>query len=173
MTERVHFFPPEQYQSTVLSAFDAHRLWLTQLLPEAAVHHVGSSAIPGAWSKGDLDILVRVPSSDFKRCDKRLADVLERHLGNPLDAHYASFKNDTLSPPLGVQLVVTGSIYDDFLRFKDRLAQDPECLCAYNALKHRHEGGCMTAYRLDKSAFIESVLATGTSTPFPPPLGGH
>jgi len=36
------------------------------LVPFAAVEHVGSTAVPGSATKGDLDILVRVDRADFE-----------------------------------------------------------------------------------------------------------
>ena len=49
------------YQPAVQALFDRTAAALKALLPGARVEHVGASSIPGACSKGDLDICVLVP----------------------------------------------------------------------------------------------------------------
>jgi GrpB-like predicted nucleotidyltransferase (UPF0157 family) len=156
--ERVNFLAPTAYQYEAANAFEHHARRLRQLLPDAEIIHIGSSAVPGAWSKGDLDILVRVSAGDFASSRQVLSRHLALNEGSTHDANFASFKDDRTQPPLGVQLVVAGGPYDDFEQFGAYLRDHPEMLEAYNALKKRHEGGAMTTYRAEKSEFIERVL---------------
>lgn len=48
------------YQPALQALFDRSAAALQRLLPEARGEHVGASSIPGACSKGDLDICVIV-----------------------------------------------------------------------------------------------------------------
>lgn len=66
MKNGMHFFPPEEYQNKVQILFRLISFDLKSTFPYAVVDHIGSSAIKGAYSKGDLDILVRVPADKFE-----------------------------------------------------------------------------------------------------------
>ncbi len=48
---------------------------LRVLLPEAELDHIGATAVPGALTKGDLDILVRVSPPAFPAA----VEVLKQH----------------------------------------------------------------------------------------------
>jgi GrpB-like predicted nucleotidyltransferase (UPF0157 family) len=68
--------------------------FLTGLLPPAAdVRHIGATAIPGCLTKGNLDIVVRVPIDQFSDTDA----VLASHLA-PNEGFIRS------KPHLGIQL---------------------------------------------------------------------
>ncbi len=53
-------FEPEQYQQRCTQLFSLYRKQISALLPSAQIEHIGSSAIPNAFSKGDLDIYIEV-----------------------------------------------------------------------------------------------------------------
>jgi len=61
--------------SQAASAFEMHSRTILSLQPDAEVHHVGSTAIPGLLTKGDLDILVRVDRNRFADADALLASI--------------------------------------------------------------------------------------------------
>lgn len=128
------------------------------MLPWADVQHVGSTAVPGSLTKGDLDIQVRVPADRFAEAEACLAGRYDRNTGSLSNASFASFKNDDLPIPLGIQLSAIDGPQDIFVRWRDLMLADPTLVDAYNALKRRFHGGDMGAYRAAKTAFIESVL---------------
>lgn len=132
---------------------------IARLLPDADIQHVGATAIPGAQTKGDLDINVRVASPAFSAADGLLALRFERNAGSLHTATLSSFRDDRADPPLGVQLTARGSIDDCFIAFRDGLRADLKLLAAYNALKRASDGMAMAEYRAQKSAFVERVLA--------------
>ncbi|MGE0482163.1 MAG: GrpB family protein [Phycisphaerae bacterium] len=140
-------------------AFAALHAELSILLPHADIQHVGSTSVPGALTKGDLDIAVRVSAGRFERGEAVLARRFARNEGNERTTEFASFKDDDADPPLGVQLVVAGSEADTFVRFRDALRADAALVAEYNALKQSFEGRAMDAYRVAKWAFIDRVLA--------------
>jgi GrpB-like predicted nucleotidyltransferase (UPF0157 family) len=78
-------------------------------------------------------------------------------------ARIAAFCAEAEDPPVGVQLCVIGSEYDDVCRFRDRLRRDPDQLRAYADLKSRWHGEPMDAWRTAKSAFILASLHTEAS----------
>jgi GrpB-like predicted nucleotidyltransferase (UPF0157 family) len=63
--DRVEFVDEPAIRSTVNAVFESLNAMLTALLPEARIEHIGSTAIPGAVTKGDLDIRVQVEQSAF------------------------------------------------------------------------------------------------------------
>lgn len=66
------FYLPEEYQDLCYTQFQAYKRRVSLLLPDAVVEHVGSSAIPGAISKGDLDIYVGVQPRELEGAIQQL-----------------------------------------------------------------------------------------------------
>lgn len=46
----------EDIQDLAGAVFDMHRRHVAELLPGAEVEHVGATAVPGALTKGDVDM---------------------------------------------------------------------------------------------------------------------
>ncbi|WP_349609496.1 MULTISPECIES: GrpB family protein [Cupriavidus] len=128
------------------------------LPPDAAIEHVGATAVSGCLTKGDLDISVQVGPEAFAAADLALSGLFERNTGSVRTDSFSAFKCDEVRPPVGIQLVVRGAPLDVFVRFRDSLLADPALIERYNALKRSQEGAEMRAYRAAKSAFIASVL---------------
>ncbi len=133
------------------------------LPPGCEIHHVGSTAVEGCLTKGDLDIAVRVADDTFAIADRTLAQRFSRNQGSIRTQSFAAFTDEAAMPPLGVQLVVKGSEFDVFHRFVERLRADPAAVDGYNRLKRSHNGSSMSAYRSEKAAFIEKLLSTTTT----------
>jgi GrpB-like predicted nucleotidyltransferase (UPF0157 family) len=128
--DTVRFHPYEEIREQAEAAFREHHARLSSLLPYADIQHVGSTAISGARTKGDL-------TEDF-----------------------ASFQDETLPVPLGIQLTAMGRSRDFFSEARDRLRAAPALVAEYDALKAQWEGGDMEAYREEKSAFFEKLLGS-------------
>ena len=153
------------YQPAVQALFERIEADLRSLLPRARIEHIGASSIPGALSKGDLDICVIVPAAEH-------APVVELLCGRGYHV-----KPDTLRTPelcmlvaarelagdqdLALQIVAQGSEFEDFLQFREALRRDPALVAAYDAVKRQHWDQGEDAYRAAKARFIESVLAQG------------
>ncbi|WP_311568495.1 GrpB family protein [Photobacterium arenosum] len=60
------FLSPDQYQKACHERFDYYLNQIRRLLPAARVEHVGASSVPGAISKGDLDILIGVDTHELE-----------------------------------------------------------------------------------------------------------
>lgn len=145
-------------------AFRAVAAVLSARLPYAEIVHVGSTAVPGCLTKGDLDVLVRVDCDDFGRASLTLDDLLPRSPRNERTDDYGEYDYSADGASAAVQLVVAGSILDDrFRRLKAILTSDPQALDRYNALKLRCAGGSMAAYRDAKHQLIEALLLADTA----------
>ena len=130
---------------------------LSAALPLATVEHIGSSSIPQAISKGDIDVLVAVAQADFAQALAALVALGYEE------------KNDTLRTPqlcmlvspradidLAIQLIERGSKFEFFLTFRDALRADPDLVAQYNQIKRCANNSA--DYRLAKSSFIDEVL---------------
>ena len=156
--EQVVFIAEALIREQAAAAFEQHHARLLALLPQAEIQHIGSTALPGALTKGDLDIVVRVSQKEFDAAEATLAAYYERNIDSTRTAGFASFKDDSADPPLGIQLVVRGSDLDDFCTFRDFLAAHPAYLAEYNQLKQAAHGQPMDTYREQKSRFVEQIL---------------
>lgn len=125
-------------------------------MPNADVHHVGSTGIGTGLTKGDLDICVRVAAGEFERATQRLATRYRRNTGSTWTLTFAAFEDD--AEWVGVQLCVVDGPEDNFVLIRDRLRESPDLLRAYDEIKQRFQGGSMDRYRAEKSAFIERLL---------------
>jgi GrpB-like predicted nucleotidyltransferase (UPF0157 family) len=149
-------------QATVLTLLAAS----TPPLQDADIQHIGSTAVPGCLTKGDLDLCVRVPPEHFARCEAALADALARNEGSLHTSSLASFiAHPGTAHEAGIQLVAMGSPEDTFVRFRDLLLASPKLVEHYNALKLAWHGKPMDDYRDAKAAFIDAALANPPREP--------
>jgi GrpB-like predicted nucleotidyltransferase (UPF0157 family) len=149
----------------VEAALRTHRRRIARLLPGAEIVHVGSTAVPGALTKGDVDLMVRVPANAFEPAVRALGSAYSVHQPENWTPTYASFVDpESTDPPVGVQLVVAGSKDEAlFEPFVAALRGDPALLAEYNALKRRLDGSDYERYTREKGDFIERVLASDES----------
>lgn len=132
---------------------------LRDLLPATAeIRHVGATAVEGCLTKGDLDIVVRVPATDFAAADTALAACFARNTGSMRSDTFSAFENPGSTPHLGVQLTVLGAPTDVFHTFTELLQRDADLRARYNALKQHYDRQPMEIYRTAKSAFIRAAL---------------
>ncbi|QAY65796.1 GrpB family protein [Paenibacillus protaetiae] len=133
---------------------------LKQLLPDADIQHVGSTAIPGSLTKGDLDIQVRVTMEQFEQAVQLLSAQYVINEGSSQSEFFRAFKDDTTDPPLGIQLTVMGSEADFFYKFREVLLMNETYKTKYDELKTKYEGHSMERYRDAKNDFFEWLMQT-------------
>jgi GrpB-like predicted nucleotidyltransferase (UPF0157 family) len=151
--------PPEEYQPAANVVYAEALTVLSALAPDARIEHVGSSAIPGAYSKGDVDICVCVAPAAFV---KTLAALLAAGYCIKQDTlrtgELCMLESDAADEPHAVQLIAAGSKFEFFFAFRDALTQDPQLVSRYNALKPTAARLGEADYRREKSRFIDEVL---------------
>ncbi len=152
------FYNSEQYQPNCNRLFDSYREQISRLLPDARVEHVGASSIPGAISKGDLDIFVAVEASMLEQCVCELKKLGFSEKIDTLRTDTLCMLESTGKEDVALQVVASGSEFECFLVFRDRLRAAPLLVKQYNKLKLSCEGWSEEAYRQKKSLFIEQVL---------------
>ena len=158
--EKVYFFNNELFHENAEKSFLIHNNKLKELLPEADVQHVGSSAIPNSVTKGDVDIQVRVSAEQFSKAVELLSNLYERNDESIKTDTFRAFKDDTSNPPLGVQLTVIDSEFDFFWKFRDVLLANNNYRDAYDKLKKEYEDKSMDAYREAKDIFFQRLMET-------------
>lgn len=145
----MHFVDLETIQEVANIEFEKQRQSLHKLIPSADIRHVGSTAVPGSITKGDIDIQIRVEKMKFGDA----LEILSKHY-NPNRkneiwrdgfASFEDYSNPTI--PVGVQLTVTGSKYDEFYKVRDLLIEDTALLEKYNDIKRSCEGKTYAEYR--------------------------
>jgi GrpB-like predicted nucleotidyltransferase (UPF0157 family) len=149
----------EEIRERVAGVFARRRVEVERMLSGARIEHVGSTAVPGSLTKGDLDICVIVAVEEFGRASRVLAGRFKIHQPENWSATLASFtapREDGID--VGVQLVPAGGSDElHFVGWRDRLRADPELRARYDALKRRHQDGGMDAYRAAKERLIRAL----------------
>jgi GrpB-like predicted nucleotidyltransferase (UPF0157 family) len=163
----VRIRPESELRASVAVALVEQSRRLRLRLPGVEIEHVGSTSIPGALTKGDLDLLVRVDAPSFDAAVLALRGLYAVHQPDNWTSTYASFVDPSASdPPVGVQLAVRGSADDLlFAPFREALIDDPALLREYNDLKLSLDGEEYGRYTDVKGAFVERVLAGVRATP--------
>lgn len=162
----MELFPADAYQAALAARFDAVAAPLRAWVPEGRLEHIGSSSVPGAVSKGDLDLCLIVPAAAHADTVARLqAQGYEEQLDTLRTPELCMLNAPSTWPEHAVQVVAAGSEFEDFLQFRDALRADAELVQQYNAIKQAHAGSGEAAYRAAKSDFIARVLQGQAITP--------
>ncbi len=162
--ETVTFFPEQHFRARVQSRVQTLRSEHKALVPSAQIEHVGSTAITGALTKGDLDVQVRVTASEYPAAKERLCQLFDVNLGGFSGNDAISFEDYSGEPHVGVHLTVVDGSADVQWRFRDLLLASESLRQAYDDLKRRFDGKSMTEYRDAKADFVDRVLAVGPRT---------
>lgn len=153
------FYKPNYYQPKCEQLFRKYRNGLQSLLPSAVIEHVGSSSIPMAISKGDLDIFVGVNYAELEDVVRVLCENGFSEKLNTMRTSELCMLESNAKDNVALQVVALGSKFEFFLTFRDRLRKSTVLVSQYNEIKKSCEGLSHQDYRVKKSKFIEQVLA--------------
>ncbi len=151
-------YSPEEYQAKCESEFNHYREEISKTLPAARIEHIGASSIPGAVSKGDLDIFIGIDSEIFEESVQALISLGFIKKQNTLRTAELCMLEST-SEDVALQIVSNGSEFEFFLTFRDKLCEECDLVNQYNELKISCTGKSHELYRKKKSEFIENVLS--------------
>ena len=146
-------------RAAVERRFNMIQSQLKSIVADAEIHHVGSTAIPGLLTKGDLDVQIRVSAEQFEYAKAELARLYPVNEGGFRGSEAISFEDYTAQPSVGIHLTVTGSPSDVQVRFRDLLLSSSTLRREYDELKRLHEGCPMEEYRMAKAEFVGRVLS--------------
>ena len=156
--ESVNFAPELAFRESVDRLFARVEAQVRALLPGSDIQHVGSTAIPGSLTKGDLDVQVRVTSDKYDAAKELLSKLYAVNLGGFASRDAISFEDYSSQPSLGVHLTVIDGSADFQWRFRDLLVASTALREEYDQLKRRFHGGSMAKYRDAKATFVAGVL---------------
>lgn len=156
--ETVSFLPEVHFRAAVQQRFQELQRELQALIPGAQIEHVGSTAIPGSLTKGDLDVQVRVAAPDYSDAKDRLCELYDVNVGGFSGDDAISFEDYSGEPHVGIHLTVVDGSADIQWRFRDRLLGSEALRQEYDDLKRKFEGGSMAEYRNAKERFVSQVL---------------
>jgi hypothetical protein len=120
---------------------------------------VGGSSVPGALTRGDVDLHLRVEPADFPAAVEALRRshaVVHPEIWGPT---LATFEAVGTALPTGIAVTPIGSEHDlRFTRTWALLRADPALVAEYNAAKLADDGPRGDGYEERKSAFFDRVL---------------
>lgn len=154
----MEFFKPEQVGGSANLLYQKWKAIIESKLPSSRVEHIGSTAISGAITKGDVDLYVEVPLESHEDAVRALENLgFKVKQDTHRDAELCMLES-TDSKGLALQVVARGSVYEFFVRFRDALNADEGLVERYNAVKESCTGCSMEEYRYKKAIFISDVL---------------
>ena len=156
---RITVLAPRQYQDGAIVAYEDAELLLSSILPDARIEHVGASAIPGAYSRGGVDVCVAVPRGSFDEAQGVLCEagyLVQRQ--DDADDRHAALVAAHGEVALTLRLIESGSRHEALMRFRDALRADATLLARYNALKIASAPQGADEYGAAKAGFIADVL---------------
>ena len=162
-SDLVTVLAPRHYQDAAVAAYEDAELLLSAILPDARIEHVGASAVPGAYSRGGVDICVAAPRDAFDEALGVLCEAgyLPRTLPSPDDDgdRLAALAAPHGHVPVTLRLIESGSAHESLMRLRDALRADPALLARYNGLKIAAAARGGAAYARVKATFFGDVLA--------------
>lgn len=154
----VYFKPASNFLEVANQIFGEQKLRIIQLLSHVDVQHIGGTSIPNSITKGDLDLVVRIPKEEFKHSIEKLKSIYNINQPENWSDNFASFKDEkNLGIDFGAQLVIKDSKSDDFVRLRDILLENPELVEELNKLKMKYNGKSMDTYRKEKADFFDRL----------------
>lgn len=130
---------------------------LAALLPEARLEHVGSTAVPGGWTSGVIDILVRVDKKGFAAAQGTLAKRYAAEGNGKAKDGLGTFRD--AEGGLRIYLAVAGGEHDDLVEKRELMRGHPLLRERYDAVRRRHNRGDAAAYQTAKDRFWAVLMA--------------
>ena len=158
----------QAYDTTAPQLFEEARGVLQNLLPEAEIHHVGSTSIPGLGGKGIIDIMIAIPDWKTKAQEgKKLVELGFAHVHPEENGRiFMSRVGDTIKNDVHIHLTYVGSSeYTDMLAFRDYLRSHPDEAENYQRQKHqwlKSASGHRQFYTASKNDYIAQILSQAT-----------
>ncbi|QGQ21108.1 hypothetical protein GC089_14505 [Cellulomonas sp. JZ18] len=148
--------PGEEIHDAAVAVVEAERAALRARGVPGELVWTGGSSVPGALTRGDVDLHLRVAPEEFARA---VALLREDHAVVHPEIWCATLATFAVDAPVPAGLAVTpvGSEHDvRFTRTWELLRTDPRLLAAYNAMK---TSAADADYEDRKSVFVDRLLA--------------
>ena len=153
--ECVHFIQVDDIAAQIEPLYMLLKQRLSLLLPSAKIEHIGSTAVSGSLTKGDLDVLVLVRECDFPKSQSILSNQFKANIGTEGSKDFASFVCDDYPRSVGIQLMIQDAVWPPFIQWRELLLNDVHVKQEYDDLKRFFEGKLMSDYRNAKEQLID------------------
>lgn len=152
------YHPSEFFGREVAAIFEDLRTRILELLPEVEVLHVGGTSIPGAITKGDLDVQIRVERDQLVSAVMVLEKIVVPNNREMWNGSLAIFR-DEITYHWKIDILVTAKGFDDdnCYKFRELLINQPDLLEEYNDIKLRWGRGEFRKYKSEKDRFYEKL----------------
>jgi len=156
-TALLKFLPPEELQEKVKGIFEREAWVIRGNFPDTYmdIQEVGSTAIPGAWGKFDVDIQIRIFQKDFEDVVLFMKGYGEAKNTDCWTNQYALF-NDP-KDIIDYNVTVIDSKHDIFQHIRDYLKEDTDAFQEYMELKMSYQGKLYSEYRVVRYAFFKDI----------------
>lgn len=136
----------------------SHARRIRRLGADGQLTLTGGSSVPGALTRGDIDLHLRVSAARFSASVEALRATYAVVHPEIWTATLATFA-DPHDRRVGIAVTPIGSEHDRrFVDSWERLRADPDALAAYNAMKRAHAGDDPSTYERAKSDFFDRLL---------------
>lgn len=154
----MQLFESKQCMDRAKGIFEEWKGIIEAKVPSSSVEHVGSTAIKGALTKGDIDLYVEVPEEAHAKAVSTIENMgFKVKLDTHRDSELCMLEHQYVEC-FAIQVVARGSKYSFFLSFRNALNSDEHLVEQYNALKMSCVEATQEQYRERKSQFIRGVL---------------
>ena len=130
---------------------------LSTIAPDVCVEHIGATSMPDGITKGDVDVNLRVAAERFDSLVASLSARFDVAQPQNWSGTYASFSDARRGLPLGIQVTVTGSDDDFLVDLRDRMLENPDLRCRYDAVKRANASAGRDAYWHAKDDFLRRL----------------
>lgn len=159
-TPMTTFQPSENFRDKVTKVFPHFKAIILELLPNAEVEHMGGTAVPGALTKGDIDIQIRIRQEDFSQYLEILKHRFVENNRHLWTSDFAIFKDETEFPEEDkVDMLVTmiDSPSDVCHKYRDLLRTNSELREEYNRMKLASDGRSKEEYAEAKELIYQKL----------------
>ncbi|MFQ3545311.1 GrpB family protein [Halobacillus rhizosphaerae] len=153
MNKRVRFYPEHHFREQAERVYQRHRNRILATFPQAEIHHIGSTAVEGSLTKGDVDLQVRIREEQFLPCKGFLLHHYSINTGSTQTHDFCAFETNH-EIAVGIQLTVKNSSSDFFFKMTRFFVENPAYTQDYNQLKKDYDGADMEDYLQAKAAFL-------------------
>ncbi|MEO5646373.1 MAG: GrpB family protein [Candidatus Paceibacterota bacterium] len=154
-TEIVEFLSSKKLQEEVKGIFEKEKWIIENNVTVTDIQNVGSTAIPGAIGKYDVDLQIRVSQEQFDEVIFFMKGYAEAKNPAYWTDQFALFKD--AKDIIDYNVTVIGSRHDVFHHTRDYLIQYPNVLHEYVQLKLRYQGKTYGEYRDARHSFFQSI----------------
>jgi len=152
------------YNEEFTEIFEKEKVRIKKVLPEAEVHHIGSTALPAVGGKGIIDILVALPNWEEKgEAVEKLSGLGFEHV-HPEENGRIFLSKTGASKYKDVHIHLVGKSnkeHKEKLLFRDFLRENQEEAKKYYQLKYKWQKeakGDRDTYGKLKESYIEEVI---------------